>query len=171
MKTFNSLKEMKPYYNKNTNTYEFVENGLIMDVEFKFILIVESHITARNINAGDINAWDINAYDINAWNINASNIIARDINARNITADDITAWDITAEDITADDISYYAVCFAYNNITCSSIKGDRGNAKHFVLDGKITIKKQEKKQEKKPITLELTDEQLAKIKSILEELK
>ena len=130
MKTFKSIKELKPYYNERTNTYEFVENGMRMDVEFLFNLDVDSHINARNINA-----WDINA--------------------RNITALDITALDIT----------YYAVCYAYYNISCTSIQGRRENAKHFVLDGEITIKPEE--QPKKTVTLELTDEQLEKIKEML----
>ena len=94
-KEFNNIEEMKPYYNGETNTYEFMCN-----VQFNFNVNVNA-----NINARDINALDINALDINANNIN-----------------------------------YYAVCFAYNNITCTSIKGSRDNAKHFVLDGKITIK-------------------------------
>lgn len=96
--------------------------------------------------------------EINA-NITARNITAWNINARNINAWEINAWDI----------SYYAVCFAYNNIECVSIKGKRVNAKHFVLDGEITIKPKE--QPKKSITLELTDEQLEKIKKVLGEMK
>jgi len=60
-----------------------------------------------------------------------------DINAWNINAGDINAWDIKAVDIDALDISYYAVCFAYNNISCKTIKGKRENSKHFCLDGKI----------------------------------
>lgn len=155
MKIFNSIEELKPYYNKRTNTYEFVENGLIMDVEFKFNLDVDSHINALNIKA-----WDINAGDIDALNINAG-----DIKALNIKAGDIKALNIKSWDINAGDISYYAVCFAYRNITCISIKGRRENAKHFVLDGEITIKPKE--QLKKTVTLELTDEQLEKIKEML----
>ena len=129
MKTFNNIEEIKKYYNENTNTYEFVENGMIMNVEFTFDLDVNSHINANNINTRNINAYDINAYDINAW-----------------------------------DISYYAVCFAYNNILCTSIKGHRKNAKHFALDGEITFKP---KEPKKKVTLELTDEQLEKVKEML----
>ena len=79
------------------------------------------NLTVRgNITAGNIITWDINAWDITARNINAGDIIARNINA----------WDI----------NYYAVCFAYEHITCKSIKGRRENARHFCLDGKITIK-------------------------------
>ena len=152
MKTFNSIKELKPYYNKKTNTYEFVQNGSKMDVEFTFDLNINSHILA-----GDIDAWNINTTNINAFDINAL-----DISARNIDAIDIYARDINALDIKANDISYYAVCFAYKNITCTSIVGRRNNCKHFVLDGKIIFK-----QEKKSVTLELTDEQLEKIKELL----
>jgi hypothetical protein len=67
----------------------------------------------------------------------------------NINAWDITAWDITAEDINARDILYYAVCFAYQNIKCLSIKSKREVSKHFCLDGEITFKNDnsEKKQE------------------------
>lgn len=117
--------------------YHEKSNTYVFDdnVEFRFSLDVEANIKA----------WDINARNINAWNINAWNIDARDINAR--------------------DIIYYAVCFAYNSITCKSIQGCRDNHKHFVLDGEIIYKTKEKKQ----VTLELTDEQLSKIKAILGE--
>ena len=83
--------------------------------ELRFDLSVEANIC----NARDIKAWDINARDINAWDINA-----RDINAR---------------DIKACSIYFYAVCFAYNDILCTSIKGNHPNSKYFTLDGKITI--------------------------------
>jgi len=93
---------------------------------------------AWNINAGDINAEDIKAGDINAVDIKA-----RDIKAWDINAGDINAVDINAGDIKAKNISYYAVCFAYHNIECDSIKGRRENSKHFCLGGKITIRKKE----------------------------
>ena len=143
---FNSIKEIKKYYNKNTNTYEFIEDGILLDVEFAFDLEINGNIKARDINAQYINALDIKALDIKAHNIKA-----RDINA----------YDIKARDIT-----YHAVCFAYQDIECSSIKGRRVNAKHFVLDGEIKII--EKEQPKKKVTLELTDEQLEKIKELIE---
>ena len=104
-KEFYSIKEIKEYYNEETNTYVFKENGEYIDlVVFNFDL---------NIDA------DINAYDIKAHSI--------------------SAWDIDALNINADDIDYYAVCFAYYNIKCKSIKGRRKNAKHFVLDGKLEV--------------------------------
>ena len=138
MLVFNNLDELKPYYHEESNTYVFND-----DVKFNFNLAVSAYINAQNINAKDINA-----YDINAWNIKARNIKAMDIKARHINAGDI---------------SYYAVCFAYNSITCKSIQGCRDNHKHFVLDNYIIYRSKEKKQ----VTLELTDEELEKIKEIL----
>ena len=119
-KEFNSLEDIKKYYNKETNTYIFKENGMYIDlVIFNFDLEVLSNIDAVNINAYDI--------------------VAFDINANNINAHDIKAFDIKACNIDARDISYNAVCFAYNNIKCKSIRGRRENAKHFALDGKIEV--------------------------------
>jgi hypothetical protein len=63
-----------------------------------------------------------------------------DINARNINAGDIKAGDINAGDI-----EYYAACYAYNSIICKSIKGQRTNSKHFVLDGELKIKEEDAK--------------------------
>ena len=67
MKVFNSLKELKPYYNKQTNTYDFTENGEPFGVDFTFSLVIKANINARDINAWDINARNINAGDIKAF--------------------------------------------------------------------------------------------------------
>lgn len=128
MKTFNSLEEMQPYYNKNTNTYEFIENQKIIDVEFNFDLNIDSNITARNIDAR---------------NIDARNITACNITAYNIKSWDITAWNIKATDINALNIKFYAVCFAYKTFVCNTIKGIRENAKYFCLDSDVVINKKE----------------------------
>ena len=84
---------------------------------------------------GNIYGIDGRRFNIDAWDINAGNIKAGDINA----------WDIKAWDIKARDIRYFAVCFAYYNIKCKSIKGIRENCKHFVLDGEIKTKVEEEK--------------------------
>ena len=101
--------------------------------------IKAQHINALDIKARDIDAWNIDSLDINARNINARDIDSLDINARDINAWNINSLDIKAWNIKAQHIIYYAVCFAYTNITCKSIVGIRGNAKHFCLDGQITI--------------------------------
>ena len=84
-------------------------------------------------------------FDLNMdIDIKADNIKAYDIDANNIDANDIKANDIKAYDISADNINYYAVCYAYNNLSCKSIKGKRKNCKHFCLDVDIKIKNQHK---------------------------
>lgn len=129
VKEFNNLEEIQKYYNKETNTYVFKEDDEYIDlVIFNFDLDIKANIDACDINARDINAWNIESCDINAININAYDIIADDINAY---------------DIKANNIIYFAVCFAYENIKCKSIKGRRENAEHFVLDGKIEIAEEE----------------------------
>ena len=98
----------------------FKEDGRYIDlVIFNFDLKINSNIDACNIDACNIDVYNINAWGINALDINADNINAININANNI--------------------SYYAVCFAYKNIKCKSIKGRRKNHKHFVLDGVLDI--------------------------------
>ena len=161
VKEFNSLEEIERYYDAESNTYVFKEDNEMIDlVVFNFDLNIGANIIARDIRAlniisFDIDAWDIRARDIITWDINANDIITWDIRARDINAWNITAWDIkvryietldinaddiNARDIIAKNISYYAVCFAYYNIKCISIKGRRENAKHFVLNGTIEIK-------------------------------
>ena len=150
IKEFNNLEEIQKYYDYKTNTYVFKEDNEYIDlIVFNFDLHINANINAFNIKAYDINVCDINASDINAFtiyafdiiahNINAYNINARDIKACNIESYDITAGDIIACNISANDINYWAVCYAYENIKCRSIKGNRENSKHFVLDGKIEI--------------------------------
>jgi hypothetical protein len=111
-----------------------VEGNILGEGGKKFNLNVKGNLYTKNINARDINARDINARDINA----------RDIDARDINAKDIDAGDINAKDIDARDIFYYAVCFAYNDIKCRTIKGKKDNSRHFVLDGEIIIKEEKK---------------------------
>ena len=120
IKEFNSLEEIQKYYDEDTNTYIFKENGSYIDlVVLNFDLDVEA-----NIDAGCIDALNINAVNIKAWDI-----YTRDLNAYDIVAWSIYAWNIEAYNI-----------FVYDNIKCESIKGRRENAKHFVLDGKLEIK-------------------------------
>jgi hypothetical protein len=75
-----------------------------------------------------------------ALDIRCDICIDANINAGNINALNIDAGNIDAGNINAGNISYYAVCCAYESITCKSIIGRRGNSKHFALDGTITIK-------------------------------
>ena len=134
-KVFNSLDEIQKYYDEKSNTYIFKENGDYIDlIVFNFDLDIDANI----------DAWCIDALNVSAANIKAYDIDTRDLHALNIDAWDVYAWDIeacniAAENIKAKNISYFAVCFACDNIKCKSIKGRRENAKHFVLDWKLEI--------------------------------
>ena len=115
---FNNKKEIEKYYNANTNTCEFVENGGRLDVKFNFDLKVGvSNIYARNIYASNIDANNINAHAIYAYDIDANNIKAHDIKANNMDAHNIDANNIDARNI-----CYYASCIAYNSLKCKSIE-------------------------------------------------
>ena len=124
-KVFNSLDEIQKYYNEETNSYIFKEYGMYINlVIFNFDLNIKSNIYAWNIYGK---------------NINALNIDAKDIYACRLDVNDIKVHDISALSINANNISYYAVCYAYENIKCKSIKGRKHNSKHFVLDGKLEV--------------------------------
>ena len=124
-KVFNNLDDIQKYYDEKTNSYIFKEYGIYINlVVFNFDLNVKSNIYAWNIYAR---------------NINALNIYAKDIYVCYLDANDIKAHDISAASINANNINYYAICYAYENIKCKSIKGRKYNAKHFVLDGHIYI--------------------------------
>ena len=126
-KIFNSLDEIQKYYNEESNTYIFKEYGIYINlIVFNFDLNVKSNIYAWNIYGRNINALNINAKDIFACYIDAN---------------DIKVHDISAANINANNINYYAVCYAYNNIKCKSIKGRKHNSKYFVLDGSIETTK------------------------------
>ena len=129
-KVFNSLEEIQKYYDEDTNTYVFKENGHYIN-----LVVLDFDL---NIKA-DIKAWDINAQHINALDIHAMNIYAFGIDAIDIDGISIEVNNIIAQNIQARNITYNTICFAYNNIKCKSIKGVRQNSKHFVLDGKLEV--------------------------------
>ena len=162
IKEFNTLKEIKKYYDKKSNTYIFKEDGAYIDlVIFDFNLTVKANINALNIKALNIKAFDIHARDIKANNIIAKdidvdNIECADIDARNINALDMNSLNISARDLHADNINsrnitainidalyinYDMLCIAVQNIKCKSIKSGIENAKHFVLHGTLEIDK------------------------------
>ena len=148
IREFNSLEEIEKYYDESTNTYVFKEDGEYINlVVFHFDLNVGASIVAGNIKAWNIVCFNIDADNISAYNINADdidalNIQAFDIKVWDIKALDISAYNIIAKNISANDISYFAFCFAYENIKCKSIKSRRKNHKHFVLDGELEVENQ-----------------------------
>ena len=122
---------------------EITFDGFNIDADIKCRNIYSKN-KPRNITAHNLNVWDISANDLNVWNITANNLNVGDIKAHNLNVHNLDVLNINADnidavDIIAKNISYYAICFAYNNIYCNSIKGRRPHAKHFCLDGEITI--------------------------------
>ena len=155
-KIFNSLEEIQKYYNKESNTYIFKENGKFIDeIIINFDLNIESNIeahhvrgtsiTAKNIEVWNILAWNINACDIDSGHINAGaiharDIIALDIKSMNIYARDITAYNIDAVNIYARDIIYNELCRAYEDFKCNSINCiGRSDPLHFTYYGKLEV--------------------------------
>ena len=139
MKVFNNLEEMKPYYNEETNTYEFIENGNLIDVKIDFELDINSNIRAGDIQASDIKASEnIEASDIKAWNINVRNIKACDIKAIDINASediepiDIKARNIRARDINAVNINAWDIKAKY--IIARDISAENINANNILYD-------------------------------------
>ena len=156
IKAFNNLKEIKKYYDEETNTYDFSsKKGHSIDkVILNFDLNVESDIiaydisapsiTAKNINAWDITVWDMNACDIKSLNINAGIIKARDIKAlhiksMNIYARDIKAIGVIAVNIYARDIIYTTTCRTYEDFKCNSIKCTESSPSHYTKYGKLEV--------------------------------
>lgn len=64
MLIIDSLEKMKPYYNKNTKTYEFVDKFKLISVFFTFSIDIKTNIIARDITARDIKAGNIFFYAI-----------------------------------------------------------------------------------------------------------
>ena len=157
VRVFNNLEEMKRYYDEETDSYIFKENGKFIDeIIINFDLNVESDIVANNVRATNITAnyieawnitvWDIKACDINSGNINAGMIQARDIRAldiksMNIYARDIDAYSVDAVNIYARDIIYSETCRAYEDFKCNSIKCKRSTPIQFSFSiyGKIEV--------------------------------
>lgn len=154
--TFNSLEEMKPYYNKDTNTYNFSEK-VEQQVEINFNLDIESNIEALSIKAKHIKAKNIDVlrgikskdiiaenitagWGIYSWDITAKDIDSHTIRAQNIKANNIYSCNIHASSINANDIDFHDICFAYESFVCNSIKGRRKNHKYFCIDSEVIIK-------------------------------
>ena len=156
-KVLNNIKEIKKYYNKETDTYDFSsKKGHSIDkIILNFDLNVESDIivcdisapsiTAKNITAWDITAWEINGCDIKCVNINAGMIKARDIDGlhiktMNIYARDIDVYSVDAVNIYARDIIYTTMCSAYEDFKCNSINCiGRPAPLHYSLYGKLEV--------------------------------
>ena len=96
-----------------------------------------------------------------------ADIYARDIKAINIKVENI----LKSTTINARFIRYHAICLAYSNIKCQSIKGRRDNAKHFVLDGEIEMLENGKLCEKDLDRLEKLEQENQELKEQVNHFK
>lgn len=163
--------DIEKYFNKKTQFYEFNDNvdiqcDIVFNKNISAYDIYAEYIKAKKIWARTIKVFTIVADEVKAFNIDADKIYVENVDINNISTDIIAAADIKTADIKASDIyaqkmlnsagsikayneivakhiRYYDVCVAYNDIMCESIKGKLKNAKHFSLDGKIIITKEE----------------------------
>ena len=149
MLVFKNIEEIKPYYNAETNTYEFKENDRMLDISIEFDLDIEESIHARNIVAttttikvGDMTAerdiikGNTILSDITAANITARDIIdinyisaEKDINARNINVYDIYAENITTSNINA--LYIHVAKITAENINAENINAENINAENI----------------------------------------
>lgn len=151
VKEFNSLEEIKKYYDKKTNTYVFKENDeYIYIINFGFNLDIESNIDAWDIDADNIRARHISAQNIVADSINAEKISARNIDAFVIIAREISARNIDAFDIMAQNIIFEVTCIAEKDIKCASIVGQLEKSIYKSLNGDVIIGGKKQDCETKP---------------------
>jgi len=141
----------------NDELRKLVRNG-VLDCEGKNLTCnFDINIEADIVNCRDIKCLSIKCYgdikcrNINCWNIicvdiNCKDVICLDISCRNTNCRDITCSNIICRNITCRNISYYAVCIAYQNITCNKIQARRKKHIQKTIDGKITTKKKQKKK-------------------------
>lgn len=113
MIVFNNIEEMEPYYNEETNTYEFEENSRMLDISIEFDFVCLANITARDIKAKNINCKNIIADNIESYDIIAENVKVREfvsaseikvklrLSARTIESETIEAGEIRARYVTA----------------------------------------------------------------------
>lgn len=106
---FYKLEEMKEYYDKETKTYNLMEEDIDINFDFKEI---NARILCHNLSCIDIDAYYINAWSIDACFMNVNKIIAHNIDACDIRAKEIVV-------INDGEIN------AWGNIKSDSIKCER----------------------------------------------
>lgn len=141
MNVFNYIEEIMPYYNENTNTYEFVNEEGRLDIVFNFDLDIDSNIFAGFIKAKNIKALNIQAFVIYSCNLTVKKIHATSVNADRVIATDINVHSIIAQDIVAEKIEYFAICFALDDIVCKTVIGSIESSKCCCLFGEVILPK------------------------------
>ena len=99
----------------------YIHCNLDLDINIKCNNIFSEY----DLVLGDLDAMSVKVRDLKALKIRVTNLEAEEVQARSIEA---------LNNIQARSITYYSVCYAYNKLEYSTIKGTRKNSRHFVLD-------------------------------------
>lgn len=125
---FTNIEELKERYNNKVGGY--ILGG---DVKIAFDLHTTRNIHAQKLTAQNISAPHIHAHKLNAENINVGTLIV---------LGDMNANDVIAEHLFVHGkLRFNAVCVAYKEFECESIKGNRKNAKYMCLDNEVIVRK------------------------------
>jgi len=157
---------MKIYKTQEEVTADIKDGVLVIngDVRFECDISIRASIV---VTKGNLTCWDLTCFDLTCWDLNCWNLTCRDLTCEDLTCEDLKCrnlncrnldcWNLTCRDltcrnlkclnlecwnITCRDLSYYALCFAYHSIKCTSYKARREvHQKPMCLDGEITISK------------------------------
>jgi len=157
---------MKIYKTQEEVTADIKDGVLVIDGDVSFecdisirasIVVTKGNLNCLNLKClnltcWDLTCWDLDCRDINCLNLNCFDLTCWDLDCRNLTCWNLTCFDLTCRDIncrdincrdiTCRDLSYYALCFAYQSITCTSYKARRDvHQEPICLDGELTISK------------------------------
>ena len=124
---------MKIYKTQEEVNADITHGVLVIkgDVRFECDISIGASIV---VTKGDLNCLNLNCFDLTCRNLDC--------------------WNLTCFNLTCRDLTYYALCFAYQSIKCTSYKTRREvHQKPICLDGEITIVKKEDDATKEAIKL------------------
>jgi len=137
---------MKIYKTQEEVTADIKDGVLVIDGDVRFecdisigasIVVTKGNLNCLNLKCLNLTCWDLTCWDLKCLNLKCLNLNCFDLTCRNITC-----WDLTCGNLKCRDLSYYALCFAYHSITCTSYKARREvHQKPICLDGELTISK------------------------------
>ena len=144
---------MKIYKTQEEVTADIKRGVLVIDGDVRFecdisigasIVVTKGNLTCWDLNCFDLTCWDLDCRNLKCWNLTCFDLTCRDINCR----------DLICGNLKCRDLSYYALCFAYKSIKCTSYKARREvHQEPICLDGELTIVKKEDDATKEAIKL------------------
>ena len=109
-----------------------IKDGVLVidgDVRFECDISIKASIV---VTKGNLNCWNLKCFDLTCWDLKCFDLTCWDLNCENLTCGNLKCRDLT----------YYALCIAYQSITCTSYKARREvHQKPICLDGELTISK------------------------------